>query len=85
MAGTTGKVIVDGGEDEEGVSTEAQGRAVLEALGEQRRNEVSLSPSIGKTAPWPRLHTRISNVTRVACQHAAAGSWELTGWPCCCQ
>ena len=40
VAGTSGRVVVDGGEDDEGISTEAQGNAVLQALGLERRNEV---------------------------------------------
>ena len=39
VAGVTGKVQVDGGDDE-GISTEAQGAAILAAFGVARRNEV---------------------------------------------
>ena len=45
VAGTSGRVVLDGGEDEEGISTEAQGNAVLQALGIERRNEVCRIPS----------------------------------------
>ena len=40
MAGTSGKVVLEGGSDDEGASTEAQGRAILDVLGLERRNEV---------------------------------------------
>ncbi|CAI5465590.1 unnamed protein product [Closterium sp. Yama58-4] len=40
VAGTSGKVVLEGGSDDEGASTEAQGRAILDVLGLERRNEV---------------------------------------------
>ena len=40
VAGTSGKVVVDGGSDDEGASTEAHGRAIEEALGQDRRNSI---------------------------------------------
>lgn len=40
VAGTSGKVHIDGDSDDEGASTEAHGAAITEALGWQRRNEV---------------------------------------------
>lgn len=43
VAGTTGKVHLDGGDDEEGASTEEQGAAILAAFGFARRNEVCLA------------------------------------------
>ena len=39
MAGTTGKVRLDGDDDDEGASTEEQGAAILAAFGFARRNE----------------------------------------------
>ncbi len=42
MAGISGKVRIEG-EDEEGIYTEAQGKAIIEALGLERRNEVRLT------------------------------------------
>lgn len=39
VAGTSGKVHVDGDSDDEGASTEAHGAAITEALGWLRRNE----------------------------------------------
>ena len=39
VAGISGKVRIEG-EDEEGIYTEAQGKAIIEALGLERRNEV---------------------------------------------
>lgn len=40
VAGTTGKVRLDESE-EEGLSTEAQGAAIIEALGLAQRNQAS--------------------------------------------
>ncbi|AQK60664.1 ILITYHIA, partial [Zea mays] len=40
VAGTSGKAILEGGSDDEGASTEAQGRAIIEVLGREKRNEV---------------------------------------------
>ena len=40
MAGTSGKAILEGGSDDEGSSTEAHGRAIIEKLGRDKRNEV---------------------------------------------
>ena len=40
VAGTSGKVQMDGESDEEGLSSEAHGSAIIEALGWDRRNEV---------------------------------------------
>lgn len=40
VAGTSGKVVLEGGSDDEGASTEAHGRAIVDVLGRDRRNEV---------------------------------------------
>ena len=40
MAGTSGKAILEGGSDDEGASTEAQGRAIVEVLGRAKRDDV---------------------------------------------
>ena len=40
IAGTSGKVRVEGGSDDEGISTEAQGRALTAALGEARHHDL---------------------------------------------
>ncbi|KAJ7561862.1 hypothetical protein O6H91_03G044500 [Diphasiastrum complanatum] len=40
VAGTSGKVVLDGGSDDEGASTEAHGRAIVDVLGKEKRNEV---------------------------------------------
>lgn len=40
VAGTSGKALLEGGSDDEGSSTEAHGRAIIEVLGRDRRNEV---------------------------------------------
>ncbi|CAL5322767.1 unnamed protein product [Camellia sinensis] len=40
VAGTSGKALLEGGSDDEGASTEAQGRAIIEFLGREKRNEV---------------------------------------------
>ena len=41
MAGTSGKVQQSADEESEGISSDAHGLAILEALGLERRNEVS--------------------------------------------
>ncbi|KAM7250092.1 hypothetical protein ACFE04_021975 [Oxalis oulophora] len=40
VAGTSGKALLEGGSDDEGSSTEAHGRAIIEVLGRNKRNEV---------------------------------------------
>ncbi|XP_057471002.1 protein ILITYHIA [Actinidia eriantha] len=40
VAGTSGKALLEGGSDDEGASTEAHGRAIIEVLGREKRNEV---------------------------------------------
>ncbi|KAI8020791.1 Protein ILITYHIA [Camellia lanceoleosa] len=40
VAGTSGKALLEGGSDDEGASTEAQGRAIIEVLRKEKRNEV---------------------------------------------
>ena len=40
VAGTSGKVHIEGDSDDEGTSSEAHGSAIIEALGWERRNEV---------------------------------------------
>ncbi|CAL5321342.1 unnamed protein product [Camellia sinensis] len=40
VAGTSGKALLEGGSDDEGASTEAQGRAIIEVLEREKRNEV---------------------------------------------
>lgn len=40
VAGTSGKAILEGGSDDEGSSTEAHGRAIIEVLGRNKRDEV---------------------------------------------
>lgn len=40
IAGTSGKALLEGGSDDEGASTEAHGRAIIEVLGREKRNEV---------------------------------------------
>ncbi len=42
MAGTSGKVRLEGDDDAEGASTEQQGAAIREALGMETRNKVQL-------------------------------------------
>ncbi|CAN6724947.1 unnamed protein product [Malus baccata var. baccata] len=43
VAGTSGKALLEGGSDDEGASTEAQGRAIIEVLGREKRDEVLAS------------------------------------------
>lgn len=40
VAGTSGKALLEGGSDDEGSSTEAHGRAIIEVLGRDKRDEV---------------------------------------------
>nr|GLL47800.1 eIF-2-alpha kinase activator GCN1 isoform X22 [Ipomoea trifida] len=40
VAGTSGKAHLEGGSDDKGSSTEAHGRAIIEVLGREKRNEV---------------------------------------------
>ncbi|CAL5416027.1 unnamed protein product [Camellia sinensis] len=40
VAGTSGKALLEGGSDDEGASTEAQGRAIIEVLRREKRNDV---------------------------------------------
>ncbi len=42
VAGTSGKVRLEGDDDAEGASTEQQGAAIREALGMETRNKVQL-------------------------------------------
>jgi len=49
VAGTSGRVQTSGGEDDEGVSTETQGRLLLEALGEEGRAEVLAATYIARS------------------------------------
>lgn len=52
MAGTSGKVRLDDSDDE-GVSTEAHGAAIIEALGLARRNQVGhMKDSAEKEKRW---------------------------------
>ena len=44
VAGTSGKVQQSADEESEGISSDAHGLAILEALGLERRNEVSTDP-----------------------------------------
>ena len=43
IAGTSGKVRVEGGDDDEGISTEAQGALLTRALGEARHHDLLAS------------------------------------------
>lgn len=45
VAGTTGKVRLEGDDDAEGASTEEHGEAILKALGIIKRNEVVYPPT----------------------------------------
>ncbi|CAL5362995.1 unnamed protein product [Camellia sinensis] len=40
VAGTSGKALLEGGSDDEGASTEAQGRVIIEVLRREKRNDV---------------------------------------------
>ncbi|KAK9840722.1 hypothetical protein WJX81_000165 [Elliptochloris bilobata] len=72
VAGTSGKVHIDGDSDDEGASTEAHGAAITEALGWQRRNEIlarvyMARSDVGYTVRSAALHvwkTVVTNTPR---------------------
>ncbi|KAI3459061.1 hypothetical protein Pfo_015724 [Paulownia fortunei] len=61
VAGTSGKALLEGGSDDEGSSTEAHGRAIIEVLGRDKRNEV--------LAALYMVRTDVSIVVRQAALH----------------
>ncbi|CAL5326047.1 unnamed protein product [Camellia sinensis] len=61
VAGTSGKALLEGGSDDEGASTEAQGRAIIEVLGREKRNEV--------LAALYMVRTDVSLIVRQAALH----------------
>ncbi|CAA0814499.1 ILITYHIA, partial [Striga hermonthica] len=61
VAGTSGKALLEGGSDDEGSSTEAHGRAIIEVLGKDKRNEV--------LAALYMVRTDVSLVVRQAALH----------------
>ena len=61
VCGASGKIQTDDGSDDDSVSTEAQGRALTEALGEQRKGEVLAAiylarSDVGHTVRTAALH-----------------------------
>jgi HEAT repeat protein len=57
IAGTTGKVKLDGGSDDEGAATEGYSAALLETLGEETRNDVLARLYLVRFASrWPLLY-----------------------------
>ncbi|CAL5376856.1 unnamed protein product [Camellia sinensis] len=61
VAGTSGKALLEGGSDDEGASIEAQGRAIIEVLGREKRNEV--------LAALCMVRTDVSLIVRQAALH----------------
>ncbi|KAL7109890.1 hypothetical protein ACP275_06G203700 [Erythranthe tilingii] len=61
VAGTSGKALLEGGSDDEGSSTEAHGRAIIEVLGRDKRNEI--------LAALYMVRTDVSLVVRQAALH----------------
>ncbi|XP_028090291.1 uncharacterized protein LOC114290547 [Camellia sinensis] len=61
VAGTSGKALLEGGSDDEGASTEAQGRAIIEVLRREKRNDV--------LAALYMLRTDVSLTVRQAALH----------------
>ncbi|KAL8544545.1 hypothetical protein ACS0TY_004932 [Phlomoides rotata] len=61
VAGTSGKALLEGGSDDEGSSTEAHGRAIIEVLGKDKRNEI--------LAALYMVRTDVSIVVRQAALH----------------
>ena len=76
VAGTSGKIQTSGDADnDEGISTEMHGFAIIEALGMQRRNEVrqplcwcSAATKLRKCRAWlPLLHIFAASPLRELC------------------
>ncbi|CAL5321772.1 unnamed protein product [Camellia sinensis] len=61
VAGTSGKALLEGGSDDEGASIEAQGRAIIEVLRREKRNEV--------LAALYMVRTDVSLIVRQAALH----------------
>ena len=71
MAGTSGKVRLEGDDDAEGASTEQQGAAIREALGTETRNKVR----------WQRKHRSAMQAAHTSEQIALTSSRLLCGRP----
>ena len=90
VAGTSGKVHVDGDSDDEGASTEAHGAAITEALGWQRRNEVTCSLQTYTRVAMPpearlvRPLVALGRSWRVYTWHGAMLGTPCARRPCMC-
>ena len=94
VAGTSGKVQQTADEDVEGISSDAHGAAITEALGMERRNEVTSS----LYAPCSQLYFACNNPTAyklasaLTCHHMETLAILLLQWllpvelyfHCCC-
>ena len=81
VAGTSGKIQMDGESDEEGLSSEAHGAAIIEALGLERRNEVR---SVLHTAHEMCLFSSgLSNPEFLSADQLALSCrlWPVCTWP----
>ena len=65
VAGTSGKVQQTADEDAEGISSDAHGAAITEALGIERRNEVQLHAS---DLPVSVSHRLLVVIPSMCCQ-----------------
>lgn len=63
VAGTSGKALLEGGSDDEGASTEAHGRAIIEVLGREKRDEVLAALYMVRTD----ISLSVRQVVRVLC------------------
>jgi hypothetical protein len=95
IAGTSGKVLnLEGGSDDEGISTEAQGRALTSTLGEQRHHDLLAAvyslrsdPVFGRFATplftsgkpsWPTRRGRCVWSSRGSCRGSSPVSARTT-------
>lgn len=63
VAGTSGKALLEGGSDDEGSSTEAHGRAIIEVLGKDKRNEILAALYMVRTD----VSLSVRQVERIVC------------------
>jgi hypothetical protein len=79
VAGTSGKVQVDGGSDDEGAAQENYGAAIMEALGAERRNEVRGRSAQQRTAAHSSAAQR--STQRHAVPRGGGGAAAAAVWP----
>lgn len=77
VAGTSGKVVIDGGSDDEGASTEAHGRAIVAILGAERRNEVLAAVYMVRSDVSLAVR-QVNGSTLHSCFHSSSSFLNLT-------